>query len=207
MTQTNTTGPDSKRSMVKVRWLAVALISAITVGLLNDHYVDHRFGSALKTIPSVGFGYESQDVPLTSGEKTRLSNVDVVKRLYRVGDQELLFTAIDASRDRHAIHDPLYCFYGGGWAVLRDGRLEVANGQSRYVLMGKKGESAEMVYWFTDGQKRHASIIRYWLQTTARRLSFGTFGSEPIMVTLQPVGNQRINWPRIMRQLPFMTEL
>jgi hypothetical protein len=196
-----------KGPMVKVRWLAVALIAAITVGLINDYIITHSVNHTLKTIPEVGFGFKSTPVPLNDGEKTRLGNVEVVKRLYQVGDQQVMFTAIDSTRDRHAIHDPLYCFYGGGWAVMRDGQLPVANGDARYVLMGKKGEAAEMVYWFTNGKRRHASIIQYWLQTTANRLSMGIVGSEPIMVTLQPVGNERVNWSRIIRRLPFMSHL
>ena len=56
--------------------------------------------------------------PALHGEQGYFKNVNVLKRVYRVGKQTLFVSALDGTDNRHVVHDPLYSFRGSGWQVV-----------------------------------------------------------------------------------------
>ena len=55
---------------------------------------------------------ESHDLPLTDGEKAIFTGVTMLKRLAIAGGDRAVVTVIDGTKNRHAVHDPVFCFRG-----------------------------------------------------------------------------------------------
>jgi Protein of unknown function (DUF3485) len=149
----------------------------------------------------------SRDIPLTDVEKTVFLHTQTVKRLYKVANQYFIIQAVDASGDRHAIHDPLYCFRGAGWEVVSGKSIAVPGGEAKLLSLRHKGDTAEAMYWISDGDVRHASALRYRWQTALRRLTFGKSGPEPVFVLLQPANGTTPDWPALFSRFPALFDL
>lgn len=189
------------------RSLVATLVFCVALACLAEFGRPNSQRDLKREVPAVGLGFRSHPFPLTPEESDRLRHVDVLKRLYQVGNQKFILMVIDGSRHRHAIHDPLYCFSARGWKQHAEHKIQLRHGQARKVVMEKQGRTAEIVYWFSDGQVCHHSIMRYWWQTTLRRVSCGWSGPEPVMVTLQPLGENRLDWTRIFARTLFLANL
>ena len=74
------------------------------------------------------------------------------------------------------------------------------------VQLKKNDRTAEAMFWFSDGTERHSSALRYWLQTTLRRLSLGRSGEEPLLVILQPLTGTALQWDRLLVRFPLPFE-
>ena len=83
-----------------------------------------------------GDGFDSRGVALAATESKSLGAAIAVRRLYRFGEHRVLATVIDGTHNRHAIHDPLYCFTGAGWRITKDERLP-----ARGIVTAPCGES------------------------------------------------------------------
>lgn len=161
----------------------------------------------LAALPTAGLNYASRELPLTSGEKEIYGPARVVKRLYQVGRQRFVLVAVDGSRNRHAVHDPLYCFRGAGWIVSVAQDQPVPGGSARVVTLSQGPASAQAVYWFSDGRTRHASAPRYWWQTALRRLTLGRSGPEPILVLVHNTTGDSGGLPAALEQIPALFTL
>ncbi len=161
----------------------------------------------LARLPISGLGFSGEELPLSEVEKTVFEHVHSLKRMYKIGSQLLIVQVIDASGDRHAIHDPLYCFRGAGWEVASSHDLDVPGGSARVLQLQRKSEAVEVAYWITDGHARHSSPLRYRWQTTLRRLSMGNSGSEPVLVMLQPVNSTAADWSSVFSRFPEILDL
>lgn len=142
----------------------------------------------LVNLPIQGPGFRSWSVPLKEEERQRLGAGIAVRRLYQFEGRELLVSMVDGALNRHAIHDPMYCFAGSGHRVLRDTRLVIQGGTARSLRIGDGKTESSILYWFSDGAKRHASIARYWRDTMLRRVTFGASGPEPLLIVVQSDG-------------------
>jgi len=191
----------------RLNWLWIALVAMVLVSLMWDRFpgapVAGRFGS----LPTQGFRYVSRDLPLNEVELQVYHHAGVVKRLYQVGSQRFVLTAIDGSRNRHAVHDPLYCFRGAGWQVDRKQDLAVPGGSVQWLSLARSGQRKEVVFWFTNGQERYGSAGRAWWMSLWSRLSFGKCGSDAALVLLQPGEADPPAWNDIFAQCPFLFEI
>ena len=158
----------------------------------------------LSALPGSGLGFASVEIPLTGEESSVLGHVRVIKRLYQVRDQRFVLTVIDGAADRHAVHDPLYCFRGAGWQVLSREPFTVPGGAAALLKLSKENENREALFWITDDQTRHAELLRYWWQTTLRRLTFGHSSAEPVLVIAQPFQAERVDWNKLSADFPQM---
>ena len=181
----------------KALWIGLGL--AVTLQVLWTDFPLSHGQSRLKCFPVSGMGFESQSLPLTPAERATFGGTDMTKRLYRFGHEQFIVLVIDGSRDRHAVHDPLYCFRGAGWRVLVRETLHVTGGEAQLVRLSKKGAQTEALYWFSDGSHRYISPLRYWWQTTLRRLTLGYSGGEPVLVIIQPVDTDIVNWSNLVK--------
>ncbi len=185
-------------------WLTLG--AAVVLSLIWQ-FVPLRDASArLNAIPMSGLGYQGRELPLAEVETSIYSPARVVKRLYQVGRQQVIMVAIDGSRNRHAIHDPTYCFRGAGWTMGTARDIRVLGGYARVLSLTKAGRSVEAMYWLSDGRTRHASALQYWWQTTWRRITLGHSGEEPILFVLQPVNRESLDWEMLLRQFPGLLE-
>jgi hypothetical protein len=186
-------------------WFGLALVLAISLlwEFMPVWSPDNRLG----VLPTSGLGLTSRDLPLNETEAQVYRQARVVKRVYQVTGQQFLLIAIDGSRDRHAVHDPLYCFRGAGWNVRQRLPLQIPGGVASHLLLTRSGQTSEAVFWFSDGRHRHVSVVRAWWQSAWRRLTFGRSGHEPVLIVLQPIAGETVDWNAVLSRCPFLFEI
>lgn len=175
-------------------WLWAGLISAILLGLLWQYAPLADASSRIKELPLSGIGYRGKDVPLEPFEQEFFKDVTVLKRVYEVNGKYFFITVLDGTDNRHVVHDPYYCFRGGGWDIVREKPFPIPGGTASKLLIEKDGEQREALFWFSDGKERYSSPLKYWLQTSLRRLTLGLSGGEPLLIVVQPLTNEPVDW-------------
>ena len=187
----------------KLLWAGLAV--AVLLGAVWEFFPLPDAQAVLDNVPKIGPGFVGRDIPLDTYEQASLKRIGTVKRVYQFYNQRFLFLMLDGSRNRHAVHDPVYCFRGAGWDVVSSEALPIEGGEAARVRLRKSGRETEAVFWFSDGVSRHASAPRYWWQTTLRRLTLGCSGDEPVLIILQPVGDGSLDWQELVNELgPFV---
>ena len=192
----------------KIRWWPALLAAAVmTLAWELIHLPDAS--ARLLAFPRDGLGFSSVEVPLSGVEASIYRGTKVIKRLYRMRSASIVVVVIDGSKNRHAVHDPVYCFRGGGWRITAEQFLTLPGGTAKLVKLERDGQRTEAIYWFTDGSSRHTSALRYWCQTAWRRLTFGAWGAEPLLVVVQPAIGQgeNIEWDGVFTQMPQLPAL
>ncbi len=187
--------------------LWIALLSAIVFSAAVKWAPVKEEKSRLQRIPIAGSLYASQALPLSQTESSVFGQARVIKRFYRFGRHGFMMIVVDGSANRHAVHDPLYCLRGDGWQINTREEIAIDGGAADLLRLSRKGVKREAVFWYSDSSSRHASIIRYWLQTTLRRLTFGQSALEPVMVILQSTGDEKPDWRTILDQCGFLFEI
>jgi hypothetical protein len=157
-------------------------------------------------LPAAGLGFSSREMPLNATEQSVYGAAQAVKRLYRAGRENFVVIIIDGARNRHALHDPAYCFRGAGWNIANERALKLPGGAGKILTLQKSGDTREAVYWFSDGSERHGQVVRCWWQTAMRRLTFGASGPDPVLVLVQPLEGRSADWERLPAQLPGLFE-
>ena len=189
------------------RWLWIALGLTVVLSVAWRWLPTGGSAGRLSALPLQGFGYSGRDLPLTPAEVQVYQKADAIKRLYQTRSERFVLTAIDGANNRHAVHDPLYCFRGDGWQVLQQRGLTLPGGQASLLTLGRGDQRAEALFWFTNGRERHTSATRAWLMSLWKKATFGHAGYEPKLVVLQPVTGGTANWDRIFAQCPFLFEI
>jgi hypothetical protein len=197
--------PLSKRITVVILWGALAVVAAMT--LLWEFVPLKTSRARLENFPTRSFGFASREIPLSEGEKSIFGKADVLKRVYQVGGQRVVTQIVDGTNDRHAVHDPMHCFRGAGWELTRGVDLPVGGGAARQITLQRGNQTAEAMYWFSNGQSRHASAMRCWWQTSLRRMTFGHSGDEPLLIILQPLSGENLDWPKLIADFGPIAEL
>jgi len=173
----------------KLLWIGTA-VAIVLGGLWQFYPVASTARNRLADIPLRGTGFQGLDVPLTDTERVVLGRVDLVNRRYQFGDRLLFVSAVDGTDDRHAVHDPRYCFQGAGWRLLSERPMPLPGGEGTRLELARGADRFETLYWFAEGSTRYSSFLRYWWRTTLRRLTLGKFGAEPLLVVVQDLDAQ-----------------
>ena len=189
----------------KLLWIAFAIL--VPLGLLWQFYPLTDASSRIDRFPRKGTQVKSYDLPLTPGEEAIFSGVTVIKRLALVGDNRAVVTVIDGTRNRHAVHDPVFCFRGAGWEVSREEKVPLRNGYGRLVHLHQGKDVAEAMYWFSDGNEQFNRPVLYWWKTALRRMTFGGSGMEPVLVILTSSGTPLPHWPELLSAWPELQAL
>ena len=184
----------------KILWIALAL--AVLLSLVWQFAPLPDAGARLNALPLRGYAYNGRNLPLEEAEIAIYHPARVVKRLYQVGRQRLIMVAIDGSRNRHAVHDPTFCFRGAGWVITAGHSFPLPGGYAKLLDLRKDGRTIEVMYWMSDGRTRYASALQYWWQTTLRRITLGRSGAEPILFVLQPAQGESLDWQALFTQFP-----
>lgn len=184
--------------------LTVALCAAVLLALLWDLIPLRDAQARIATLPAAGLGFSSLNVPLNATEKSIFGAAQVVKRIYRVGHRNFAVVIIDGARNRHAVHDPTYCFAGAGWNIAGQRDMPVTGGVANIVTLQKNAEMRTAAFWFSDGVIRHGSVAHCWWQMACRRMTFGASGPEPVLVLVQPLDAGEVVWELLPAQLPFL---
>lgn len=194
-----------KSSYRKFLWPALGVV--VVLSLLWEFLPLRDASARLDALPKQGSFFISREVPFTEVETGIYEKARAIKRLYQVKGQVVLAVVIDGSRNRHAVHDPTFCFRGAGWTIEGSRNVEIPGGTACLLSLAKGNQKAEAMYWWSDGRTRHATSTRYFWQTTLRRLTFGNSGEEPVLVILQPGTATPLNWNSVLQQMPIFFEL
>ncbi len=190
------------KTSVKMGLLWGSIVVAVAAGAAWQFYPLADASDRLEALPLRGLMFASENVAVSQVEQNIFTGATVLKRYAQVRGQKVVLTIIDGTGNRHAVHDPLFCFRGAGWEVLDDTQFPIERGEARRVTLAKQGEPAEALYWFTDGRHAFGSAMEYWGRTTWRRLSLGASGNEPVLVMLTPVDAQPIDWQALLAAWP-----
>lgn len=189
------------------RLLWTALVAAVLLGVVWEFYPLPDAVARLAKFPRRSLMADSRDMPLTPTEDANFSGTTVVKRLASVRGERVIVTVVDGTHNRHAIHDPVFCFRGAGWDMFAQEVIPMERGEARLVHLRQGGRTAEALYWFSDGCEQFASPLRYWWKTALRRLSLGHSGPEPVLVILTSTGDASPNWGDLLRAWPDLQAL
>jgi len=182
------------------------LLAAVVLALAWDLVPLPDAQNRVARLAPAGLGYTSREVPLNETEKSIFGAAQVLKRIYRVGRENFIVVIIDGTRNRHAVHDPTYCFRGAGWSIAGERPFALPGGSGKIISLCKGNETREAVFWFSDGHERHAQVARCWWNTALRRLTFGASGPAPVLVLVQPMNGSHASWEQLPTQLPTLVE-
>lgn len=188
----------------KMLYGAVAVVAVVTLAWPSLPMLggDER----LSSIPLRGDDYDSREVALTAKEKEFLSGAQAIQRIVKPRQgPALAMSVIDGSGNRHAVHDPGYCFAGGGWKVTHQSEVALASGKGLLMTMEREGATMEAMWFFDDGNEQFTSSLTYWLRASLRRATRGLSGPEPLLVMFRAEPGQQVDWQRIRQvTLPSM---
>ncbi len=131
----------------------------------------------LHALPRSGLDFTSRELPLSPAEATVLGKAKVIKRLYQVRDQHVVMMVIDGGSNRHAVHDPAYCFRGAGWTVRARRPFPLEGGSAALLTLARgAGEEQEAMYWISDDRDRYYAAMALLV------------GDDPAAVDVWPLG-------------------
>lgn len=174
--------------------LWMGLFTAIILGLAWQFIPLTDAKNRMNALPLKGIGYIGQNLPLHPREQDLFKEVNVLKRIYRVKGKEYFISILDGTNNRHIVHDPYYCFTGGGWEIENEQTIFFKNGYGKQVNMSNNGKKKVALFWFSNGISAHGSPFRYWLEATLRRITLGLSGAEPVLIFVQSYEESDTDW-------------
>ena len=189
----------------KLFWIAFVVL--VPLGMLWQYYPLKDASARIDAFPLSSARADSSDVPLSPSELAVYTGVRVLKREAVVDGEHAFVTVIDGTRNRHAVHDPVFCFRGAGWVVTGEEDVPLSKGVARLVRLRQDKDTAEALYWFSDGSTQFDRPLVYWWKSALRRLTFGASGSEPVLVVLSSVNGEPPHWPELLKAWPELQTL
>ncbi|MBS0656943.1 MAG: exosortase-associated EpsI family protein [Verrucomicrobia bacterium] len=183
------------------------LLAAVGVWLACARLFPPAGSGRLLRLPLKGAGFRGAELALQPVEQAVLAGATWRKRTYDVGGQQCVLIAIDGTGNRHALHDPTYCFRGAGWEIVGQQTLALDGGEARRVQLRRGQERSEAVYWYSDGRTRQPNAWRAWTGTILQRLQLRRWSGETVLVMLQPAGARALDWPTLLRDFPELQQL
>lgn len=188
--------------------LWIALIIAIILGIIWQFFPLQDAENRLEQLPPVVERVTSVDLPETPQEQEFFANVNMIKRVYQIGDKRIFIYVLDGTHNRHAVHDPTYCFRGGGWEIVGMKSIPLPKGGTGMLYqLVKDKQTNEALLWFSDGKQKFSSPLRYWITTALRRLTLGYSGPEPILIVLQPIDGKPVDWEKVLAEFPQLQDI
>ncbi len=190
---------------LKLLWIFIPC--GLLFGIVWEFYPLPDASARLSSLPCSAPGIESHDIALAPAEQMNFVKTTVVRRVAMVRGECVILTVVDGTRNRHAIHDPSFCFRGAGWEISSRSVIQMTNGNALKVHLHKGEGTAEAVYWFSDGASQFSSPLVFWWKTALRRLSLGKSGPEPVLVILASAGASLPDWGEVLRAWPDLQTL
>jgi hypothetical protein len=189
------------------RYLWLGLVFTIALGFTWQFFPISDAKQRLLQFPLKGSNFSGVNVPLTPFESQFFQQINILKRIYTVSNQTFFIYALDGTHNRHLVHDPFYCFRGAGWEVVHQTPFQIPGGTANLVKLSKNGQVKETLYWFSDGFSHYKFPLRYWWQTTLRRLTLGLSGEEPVLIVIQPIEGVSLDWKQLIDQFKPLAKL
>lgn len=178
--------------------LWIFLAASILLGAIWQFYPLPTAQNRLQRFPLISKTFKGQDVSLSESEDKFFKGVDLLKRVYKIGDKHFFVILIDGSKNRHTVHDPYYCFKGSGWNIDSEKPFLLPKGTAKLLEISKGKEKQQALFWFSDGMSQYSSALKYWWETTLRRITLGVSGQEPLLIIIQPIEPGPVNWNQVL---------
>ncbi len=177
-------------------WLSFGISVALTLIWPN---IPLKSASArLHAVPSHGPDFRTRQVDISPADRRLLGEAEATQYLVTTkSGSRLLLTLIDGTNNRHAVHDPTYCFVGNGWEIKRRETVTTPLGQAAWISLQNHQRQSDVMWFFDNGKKQFESPVEYWFQSALRRLSLGKSGDEAILVSLRSLPNEPVDWTRV----------
>ncbi|MEI6654175.1 MAG: hypothetical protein WCP45_05350 [Verrucomicrobiota bacterium] len=183
-----------------VLWFFLLLAALITLGW--PMVPIPTAASRLAAIPSTSPDFQARVLEINAADRAFLGKAEAVQFLVAMrGGGRLVLTVIDGTHNRHAVHDPNYCFSGAGWHLQSQQAVKVPSGNATWVALTKDDQTTEALWFFDDGRHQFISPMEYWLATSCRRATLGQSGAEPVLVSLRSLPGEPVNWDRVRQIL------
>jgi len=187
----------TKRRIVLVAF-AIAVVVMVVWPMIPLKTAEDR----LKAIPVSGPGFNAREVPLGDADRKLLGEASAVCDLISLNDgSRLMLTVIDGTRNRHAVHDPFYCFAGAGWKIEEKKVVDLQSGEGFFLTISKEGKRAEALCFYDDGTRQYSAPLQYWLRTSWRRVSLGASGAEPVLVMCRTFPGEHADWAHVRHMI------
>jgi hypothetical protein len=161
----------------------------------------------LDSIPLEGSEFVGQNIPVKKSEREFFKDINILKRLYVIGNLEFFVTILDGTNNRDSISNPNDCFKNWDWIIQKEQTLRIKDGYANLIEISKEGQTREALIWYSDSYSRYSSSQRYRLRTLLRSLSFGYLGKEPILIVVQPLEGGKIDWDKFFEDFPQLLEI
>jgi len=156
----------------------------------------------LKNLPTQGNCFRAKTLDLDQADVDFLGKATAIQQLVAVrGGGTMIMTVIDGTNDRHAVHDPSYCFSGAGWKITQKKTVFTSKGEAVLAIMAKGDQTAQAMWFFDDGKRQFASPLDFWLRTSSRRITIGLSGDEPILVMFRSLPGASIDWHLVQEKV------
>lgn len=186
-------------------WVALGFLAILAVAWRMVPLSDAA--ERVRSLPLEGLTFRGQDVPLDAVETNHFAGVTLLKREYQAGPHRIALLVVDGTRNRHAVHDPAYCFRGGGWEAVSSSEIPMLGGRATRQVFRRGNESRDLVFWFSDGKSRYGSLLRHAWESALRRITFGRSGEAPVLISLQASGNPSPDWDVVLQAIPPLNAL
>ena len=193
------------RSWKITQWVALGLV--VLLGIAWEFFPLPDASDRLQRLPLQGAGFKGQELPVSDTEKAVFKDNRIVKRIYQVSRQRFFLSIVDGTHHRSAVHDPTLCFQGDGWSIAGRREISLVGGTGQVLTLARGEERQEILLWFSNGKRRYSSLVRYWLDTTLRRLTLGRSGPEPVRVIVQPLDSHPLDWNKLLRDFYPLWEI
>jgi hypothetical protein len=182
------------------RWI---LLGVVTIVALFWPSVELKDASArLAALPEEGSGFVSKELNSSETERKQLGGALAIRRLIITDDgSRVILNIIDGTHNRHAVHDPAYCFAGAGWQIERAEKIELSRGEALFFNMRRGEQECGALCFFDDGKRQFSSAPSYWLRSSLRRLTLGLSGEEPILVLIRSFPGEPFSLERVRQVL------
>jgi Protein of unknown function (DUF3485) len=196
----------TRRSPAEISlWVALGLLAVLAVAWRMVPVSDAA--ARVLSLPLEGLTFRGQDVPLDPVETNHFAGVTLLKRQYQAGPHRISVLVVDGTRNRHAVHDPAYCFRGGGWEAVSSSEIPMLGGRATRQVFRRGNESRDLVFWFSDGKSRYSSLVRHAWDSALRRITFGRSGEAPVLISLQASGDPSPDWDVVLQAIPPLNAL
>ena len=186
-------------------WFFLAI--AMVLGLLWQYYPLPGAADRMSRLPLQNGPVRQENIPLLPAEVAAFAGCSTLKRLAVFGDDMVILVVLDGTQNRHAVHDPTFCFRGAGWNIDQQDPFPLNHGAGSLVKLSKGASNAEALYWFSNGRTQYSSPLRYWGETSLRRVSLGHSGSEPLLVILTSATDKSPDWRALLEAWSELQEL
>ncbi len=195
--------------MKRAGWLAmwVILVVAVALTILLEAFPVGSRPNPGMSLPMKAPLIYGENVELNSREMLIFGEGEVVKRLYHVAGNPIMVNVVDGKQNRHAVHDPIFCFRGAGWSIISESVMLSGKGEIRIMALSKNDEMTRVAYWFSNGERHYISPIEFWMRSFLHRATFGYWGDESVLVVIQLLSEGQKSLPQTLRYFPQLLNL